>query len=219
MITITPDIVVRAYASGVFPMAKAHDDPRLYWVDPDRRGILPLDGLRVSRSLRKKLRKSEFTIKTDTQFVEVVKQCAAPAPGRRETWINDEIEQLFTDLHDLGLAHSIETWKDGELVGGLYGLAVGGAFFGESMFSRCTDASKVALCHLVARLNKGGFRLLDTQFVTDHLSSLGAIEIPRSDYHRLLARSLQVHGDWYIDLPDCLAELEKIPKTPTQEEA
>ncbi|MGB1027676.1 MAG: leucyl/phenylalanyl-tRNA--protein transferase, partial [Rhodospirillaceae bacterium] len=156
MITITPDIVVRAYASGVFPMAKAHDDPRLYWVDPDRRGILPLDGLRVSRSLRKKLRKSEFTIKTDTQFVEVVKQCAAPAPGRRETWINDEIEQLFTDLHDLGLAHSIETWKDGELVGGLYGLAVGGAFFGESMFSRCTDASKVALCHLVARLNKGG---------------------------------------------------------------
>ncbi|MCF8480276.1 MAG: leucyl/phenylalanyl-tRNA--protein transferase [Rhodospirillum sp.] len=209
MISITPEIVVRAYASGVFPMAKAHDDPRLYWIDPERRGILPLDGLHVSRSLRKVLRRKKYAVTTDKAFVDVVKQCAAPAPGREETWINPEIEDLFTDLFDLGLAHSIECWDGDVLVGGLYGLALGGAFFGESMFSRRDNASKVAICHLVARLKKGGFRLLDTQFTTKHLCTLGALEIPRHDYLRRLAESLKVHGNFLVEVPEVLAELDR----------
>jgi leucyl/phenylalanyl-tRNA--protein transferase len=209
VIPITPEIVVRAYASGVFPMAKAHDDPRLYWIDPERRGVLPLDDLHVSRSMRKILRRANHRVTVDTAYVEVLKQCAAPAPGREETWINPEIEALFTDLFDMGLAHSVEVWEDETLVGGLYGLALGGAFFGESMFSRRDNASKVAVCHLVARLKRGRFRLLDTQFTTKHLCTLGAREIPRHEYHRRLAESLKVHGDFLVDVPDVLAELDR----------
>ncbi|MBK1665257.1 leucyl/phenylalanyl-tRNA--protein transferase [Rhodospirillum rubrum] len=208
MISITPEILVRAYASGVFPMARAHDDPQLYWIDPDERGVLPLDGLHVSRSLRKVLRHCPFTVTTDTVFVEVLKQCAAPVPGRDETWINAEIEHLFTDLFDLGLGHSVECWQGDQLVGGLYGLAMGGVFFGESMFSRVDNASKVALCHLVARLKRGGFRLLDTQFTTNHLRSMGAVEIARPLYHARLGNALQVMGDFTVDVPDVLAALD-----------
>lgn len=205
---MTPELVVRAYAAGVFPMARSQAESRVFWIDPDMRGVLPLDGLRVSRSLRKVLRREVFGVAIDSHFVEVIKQCAASVPGRRETWINPDIESVFTDLHDLGLAHSVECWRGGALVGGLYGLALGGAFFGESMFSREANASKVALCHLVARLKTGGYRLLDTQFTTDHLSSLGAVEIPRADYHQRLAEALQVQARFACPVPDVLEALD-----------
>jgi leucyl/phenylalanyl-tRNA--protein transferase len=184
---LTCDLLLRAYAMGIFPMARSHDDPRLYWIDPDQRGILPLDGFHVSRSLQKALRKGTFEIRCDTAFKEVILGCAESKPSRPDTWINAEVIRLFVELFHLGIAHSVETWRDGELVGGTYGLALGAAYFGESMFSRCTNASKVALVHLVARLNHCGFQLLDTQFVTDHLQRFGAIEIPRNDYQRRLS--------------------------------
>ena len=202
MFTLTPEVIVRTYASGVFPMARAHDDPRLYWIDPEQRGILPLDGLKVSRSLRKVLRKGAFSVTVDSAFSAVLKGCASLTPVRRETWINDRITRVFSDLHRLGMAHSVECWSSGSLVGGLYGLALGGAFFGESMFSRMADASKVALCHLVARLKRGGFHLLDTQFTTDHLCSLGAVEIPRQDYHQRLEAALAQRGEFHVPVPD-----------------
>ncbi len=189
---LTSDLLLRAYAMGVFPMARSRDDPRLYWIDPEQRGILPLHAFHVPRSLRKTLRRNHFQITWNTAFTDVIHGCAAPAPGRDDTWINDEIVALFTELHQFGLAHSIETWADGRLVGGVYGLSLGAAFFGESMFSRTTDASKVALVHLVARLRKSGFMLLDTQFMTDHLQRFGAVEIPRQDFLRLLTRALDV---------------------------
>lgn len=168
-------------------MARSRTDPRLYWIDPEQRGILPLDGFHVPRSLQKTLRRAPFHIRVDTAFAEVMAACAESKAGRTETWINDEIIRLFVELHRLGLAHSVESWRDGRLVGGLYGLALGSAFFGESMFSRETDASKVALVDLVARLRRAGFVLLDTQFITDHLSRFGAVEIPRERYRDLLA--------------------------------
>nr|WP_281392953.1 leucyl/phenylalanyl-tRNA--protein transferase [Roseospira goensis] len=182
--------MLRAYASGLFPMARGRDDPKVYWVDPDMRGVLPLEAFHVPRSLRKTLRRGPFEVRVDTAFPAVVQGCAAPVPGRPDTWINDEIETLFLSLHDRGMAHSVECWQGDRLVGGLYGLALAGAFFGESMFSRATDASKVALCHLVARLRAGGFRLLDTQFITEHLSRFGAVEIPRGLYHARLDDAL-----------------------------
>jgi len=191
---ITPDILLRAYASGLFPMARARHDPKVYWVDPDQRGVLPLDAFHVSRSLRKTLRRQVFEVRVDTAFADVVGGCADAVPNRPETWINEEIETLFLDLHARGLAHSVEVWRDGQLVGGLYGLALAAAFFGESMFSRATDASKVALCHLVARLRAGGFRLLDTQFITDHLAQFGAREIPRGLYMDRLDDAM--HKPW-----------------------
>lgn len=191
---ITPDILLRAYATGLFPMARGRNDPNLYWVDPERRGILPLDGFHVPRSLRKTLRRGLFEVRVDTAFLAVMRGCAAPTPGRPDTWINAEIEALFTELHARGAAHSIECWQGGRLVGGLYGLALGGAFFGESMFSTVTDASKVALCHLVARLIGGGFTLLDTQFITDHLARFGAREVPRAIYLGLLDEAMQTRG-------------------------
>ncbi|MFA7429736.1 MAG: leucyl/phenylalanyl-tRNA--protein transferase, partial [Rhodospirillaceae bacterium] len=190
MLTLTPEVLLRAYACGVFPMARSRQDPRLYWIDPQERGVLPLDGFHAPKSLLKTLRRDTFEVRCDTAFAEVLAGCAETAPDRPETWINDEITELFTQLHELGLAHSVESWKDGRLVGGLYGLALGGAFFGESMFSRATDASKVALAHLVARLRKGGFTLLDTQFVTDHLRRFGAIEIPKATYLEHLAAAM-----------------------------
>jgi leucyl/phenylalanyl-tRNA--protein transferase len=191
MTALTPDLLLRAYAAGIFPMAEDADDPEVFWVDPDERGVLPLDAFHLSRRLRRTIRQEVFEISCDVAFEEVVRRCAEPRPERPRTWINDEIVRLYTALFRLGFAHSIESWHEGELVGGLYGVAIGGAFFGESMFSRVNDASKVALAHLVARLRIGRFRLLDTQFVTRHLRQFGAHEIPRALYRRQLATALE----------------------------
>ena len=200
---ITPELLLRAYASGVFPMAELADAEALFWVDPERRGILPLDGLRVSRRLARSFRGGDFAIRVDADFAGVVDACA----DRAETWINPTIRRLYLELHRRGEAHSVEIWRGGTLVGGLYGVALGAAFFGESMFSRARDASKLALIALVARLNAGGFRLLDTQFVTEHLASLGAIEIRRADYHRRLAAALARPAD-FRRLPATAAHAE-----------
>lgn len=189
--------VLACYARGVFPMADARDDDRVFLIDPEHRGVLPLTGFHVSRRLARTVRQDRFEVRANTAFHEVVLGCAAAGPGRVQTWINRPIEQLYLQLHDLGHAHSVEAWQDGELVGGLYGVSLKGAFFGESMFSRRTDASKVALVHLVARLIAGRFLLLDTQFLTDHLSRFGAVEIPRAEYHRRLATALNSEADLY----------------------
>ena len=186
MAAIDPDLLLRAYAIGVFPMSDSRDAEEVFWVEPRRRAIIPIEGFRMSRSLRKTLRSDAFEVTRDTAFGEVIRRCAA----RDETWINAEIEASFVRLHQVGRAHSIECWQQGELVGGLYGVRLGGAFFGESMFSARTDASKVALAWLVARLRVGGFRLLDCQFMTEHLRSLGAVEISQKDYLALLASAL-----------------------------
>jgi leucyl/phenylalanyl-tRNA--protein transferase len=192
MIALTPELLLRAYAAGIFPMAEAADDPDVFWVDPEQRGILPLDGFHLPRRLARTLRQDIFDVRCDAAFEAVVRGCAEPTPERPKTWINEEIVRLYAALHRLGFAHSVEAWRDGELVGGLYGVALGAAFFGESMYSRVTDASKVALAHLVARLRLGGFRLLDTQFVTEHLRQFGAIEISRAQYHRRLTAALPI---------------------------
>jgi leucyl/phenylalanyl-tRNA---protein transferase len=194
MIALTPELLLRAYAAGIFPMAEDAEDREVFWVDPEQRGVLPLGDFHLPRRLRRVLRQELFEIRCDSAFAEVVRGCAEPRPERPKTWINDEIVQLYTALFRRGFAHSVECWHGGALVGGLYGVALGGAFFGESMFSRVTEASKVALAQLVARLRLGGFRLLDTQFVTPHLERFGAIEIPRRQYHRELAAALQVEA-------------------------
>ena len=199
---LTPEILLRAYASGVFPMAEDRDDPTLYWIDPDTRGVLPLDTFYVSRRLARKIRQNTFRVTADQAFLDVIQSCAAPARGRETTWINDEIIALYSGLAKVGHAHSVEAWNhEGNLVGGLYGVSLGGAFFGESMFSTETDASKVALAHLVARLRAGRFTLLDTQFVTDHLAKFGAVEIPREAYHAQLAAAMPQEADFY-SLPE-----------------
>ena len=190
MSVLTPDLLLRAYAAGIFPMADSADDPEIFWVDPEWRGILPLEQFHVPQRLRRTVRNGSFEIRCDTAFEAVIRGCAAPAPDRPRTWINEEIVALYSELFRRGLAHSVESWYEGELVGGLYGVSLNAAFFGESMFSRMTDASKVALVHLVARLIEGGFTLLDTQFVTDHLQRFGAVEIPRVDYRRRLAKAI-----------------------------
>ena len=194
MKAIDPDLLLRAYSIGVFPMADSRAADDVYWVEPKKRGILPLDRFRLSRSLAKTIRSDRFTVTADRAFAQVVSQCAEHTDDRPDTWINPAIEEAYADLHRRGHAHSIETWHDGRLVGGLYGVSLGGAFFGESMFSRASNASKVALAHLVARLKVGGFRLLDCQFITDHLKSLGAIEVTRDDYVALLDTALGVAG-------------------------
>lgn len=191
---ISPDLLLKAYALGVFPMADDRDAPEIYWVEPKQRAILPLEGFHLSRSLRKTLRSGPFETSYNRAFGQVVLGCAAPAPDRPGTWINRQIEEAVLRLHRLGHAHSIETWLDGDLVGGLYGISLGRAFFGESMFSRATNASKVALAHLVARLRAGGFTLLDCQFQTPHLKSLGAVEISKAVYSGLLADALSTTG-------------------------
>ena len=176
---VTPDLVIRAYAVGVFPMAESRGSDRMYWLDPALRGVLPIDGgFHLPRRLRRTALSDRFTVTADRDFAGAIRGCAEPAPGRTDTWINGEIEGLFIELHRRGYAHSVETWSDGELVGGLYGVALGGAFFGESMFSRATDASKVALVHLVARLRLCGYVLCDTQFLTTHLARFGAVSAP-----------------------------------------
>ncbi|HEV2674408.1 MAG TPA: leucyl/phenylalanyl-tRNA--protein transferase [Aliidongia sp.] len=187
---LSPDLLLRAYAAGIFPMAESADDPEIFWVDPERRGILPLDGCHVPHKLRRTVRHGPFEVRCNSAFQAVVRGCAEATPDRPETWINGEILKLYVELHARGRAHSVETWLDGELVGGLYGVALGGAFFGESMFSRATDASKFALVHLVARLIESGFVLLDTQFTTPHLERFGVVEIPRAEYQRRLAKAL-----------------------------
>jgi leucyl/phenylalanyl-tRNA--protein transferase len=189
---IDPELLLRAYSIGVFPMADSRGADDVYWVEPKKRGILPLDQFRLSRSLAKVLRSDRFTMTADQAFSSVVAHCAERTPDRPDTWINPAIETAYADLHRRGHAHSIETWHDGELVGGLYGVKLGAAFFGESMFSRESNASKVALAHLVARLKIGRFQLLDCQFITDHLASLGALEVSRDAYVALLDSALGV---------------------------
>ncbi len=202
MTELTSDLLLRAYGVGLFPMAETAEDPELFWVDPDRRGVLPLDDFHVPRSLRKTLRHGGFEVTADKAFRAVIAACAAPGPRRRATWINVEIQRLYGELHDRGHAHSIECWQGATLAGGLYGVALGGAFFGESMFSRASDASKVALVHLVARLKRGGFQLLDTQFVTPHLQRFGAIEISRGAYRRRLAVAVRAAATFPREVDD-----------------
>ena len=187
---ITPEVLLRAYACGIFPMAESADDPTLFWVEPEMRGVIPLDGFRISSRLARTVRSDDFTVTVDTAFKAVIAGCAAPAAGREDTWINKRIRELYGGLYELGHCHSVEVWQDDDLVGGLYGVSLGRAFFGESMFHRTRDASKVALVHLVARLIHGGFELLDTQYVTDHLRSFGAVEISRRRYTALLDKAL-----------------------------
>lgn len=188
---ITPDVLLRAYSIGLFPMAESADDPEIFWVEPELRGILPLDAFHVSRSLQKAIKHSTLTIRVDTAFESVMAGCAAEAPDRPSTWINATIRTLYTELHRMGHAHSVEAFEGDELVGGLYGVSLGSAFFGESMFSRRTNASKICLVHLVERLKANGFRLLDTQFTTEHLKTFGAIDVPKEDYLKLLAGAME----------------------------
>lgn len=194
IVTLTPQLTLRAYQLGLFPMARDRDDPTIQWIEPRRRGVIPLDAFHVPRSLRKTLKRASFEIRADTAFRAVIEACAEPGPDRERTWINDELIELYVALFDAGYGHSVECWQDGRLVGGLYGISLGAAFFGESMFSRVTDASKVALVHLVERLRVGGYRLLDIQFVNEHLRQFGAIEIPRSIYRVRLAEALALEG-------------------------
>jgi leucyl/phenylalanyl-tRNA--protein transferase len=200
--SITPNLLLQAYAAGVFPMAESRDDKDLFWVDPDERGIIPLDAFHLPKSLAKTVRQDKYRVSVDTAFRDVVRACARPARGRNTTWISERIEALYTDLYDRGFAHSVECWTGDDLVGGLYGVSLAGAFFGESMFHTATDASKVALVHLVARLKAGGFILLDTQFVTDHLMQFGAQEIDRDSYHARLKAALGVHNADFYELGD-----------------
>jgi leucyl/phenylalanyl-tRNA--protein transferase len=194
---ITAETLIRAYSIGIFPMAEDADDPELFWVEPEKRGILPLDRFHLSRRLARTVRTDRFAVTCDTDFDAVIAGCAGPAPGRHGTWINAEIRRLYGELYARGVVHTVECRLDGELVGGLYGVALGGAFFGESMFSRATDASKVALVHLTARLRAGGHTLLDTQFLTAHLGRFGAVEIPRRLYRARLAEALTVAADFH----------------------
>ena len=194
---ITPEVLLRAYACGIFPMAESADDPSLFWVEPEIRGVIPLDGFRIASRLARTVRTEVFTVTVDRAFKAVIDGCAAPQAGRNDTWINKRIRDLYIALHGLGHAHSVEAWNGDELVGGLYGVNLGRAFFGESMFHRDRDASKVALVHLVARLIVGGFELLDTQYVTEHLRSFGAVEIPRRRYTALLDKALKGEADFY----------------------
>jgi leucyl/phenylalanyl-tRNA---protein transferase len=197
METFSVDDLIACYARGVFPMADAREDESVFLIDPERRGVLPLETVHIPRRLARTVRGGLYEIRVDTAFDAVVEGCAAAKPGRLETWINHPIQRLYGQLFGRGLAHSVEAWSDGQLVGGLYGVSLGGAFFGESMFSTARDASKVALVHLAARLVAGGYRLLDTQFITDHLVQFGTVEISRADYRRRLAKALAVPGDFY----------------------
>lgn len=191
------DDLIACYERGVFPMADAREDDRVFLIDPQHRGVLPLDGFHVPSRLARTIRAHPFEVRIDTAFDAVVSLCAEAIPGRTETWINRPIQGLYGELHDLGFAHSVECWTGEQLVGGLYGVSLGSAFFGESMFSRARDASKVALAHLVARLRVGGYALLDAQFITDHLLQFGAREIGRGDYRRRLDSALKLEGDFY----------------------
>jgi leucyl/phenylalanyl-tRNA--protein transferase len=197
MTRITLDMLLRAYAQGIFPMSESRHDPHISWFDPHKRGILPLEDFQVPKRLARTVRQQPFEVKTDTAFQAVVEGCASPRPGRWTTWINDSIIQMFTGLYSIGHAHSVECWEGDELVGGLYGVSLGAAFFGESMFSVHKDASKVALVYLIARLRAGGYTLLDTQFVTTHLQRFGALEISRAEYLKRLKLAVATDADFH----------------------
>ncbi|HVY20869.1 MAG TPA: leucyl/phenylalanyl-tRNA--protein transferase [Bauldia sp.] len=198
ILEITPQVLLKAYAVGIFPMAESADDPGLFWIEPEERGIIPLDGFHLPQRLRRTVASDKFEVRVDHDFGAIVDACAEATEGRPKTWINARIRKLYGELHEMGAAHSIETWRDGKLVGGLYGVELGAAFFGESMFSRERDASKVALVHLVARLKAGGFRLLDTQFTTPHLKQFGAIDVDRAGYQTLLEEAIAADADFYF---------------------
>ena len=206
-LVLTPELLLEAYRHGLFPMAYSSDSPYIHWICPEKRGQLSITDMHIPKRLRKTVRTAPYDITIDTAFEEVIALCAEKAEDRPETWINDSIEKVYNQLHERGYAHSVECWDKGELVGGLYGLAIGSAFFGESMFSRARDASKIALIHLVARLWKGGFTLLDTQFVNDHLMQFGAYEIQHAAYKQELEKALQLRGDF---LPDTMDELSLV---------
>ena len=197
LLEITPQVLLKAYACGIFPMAESADDPGIFWVEPELRGILPLDEFHIPRSLAKRVRQKPFDIRIDTRFEEVVEACAQPTADRPSTWINPRIKRLYLELHEAGHCHSVECWRDGELAGGLYGVRLGAAFFGESMFSRETDASKLALVHLVERLRAGRFSLLDTQFTTEHLKRFGAMDVSREEYSALLEAAIGQEADFF----------------------
>lgn len=203
-VEITPEVLLKAYACGIFPMAENADDPSLYWFEPDMRGLIPLDGFHLPKRLARTVRSDRFEIFIDRDFEAVIDGCAEPQVGRSRTWINQRIRSLYCKLHEIGHCHSVEAWSDGKLAGGLYGVRLGRAFFGESMFHRERDASKVALVHLVARLRAGGFALLDTQFVTSHLNNFGAVEVSKRHYNRLLERALEGEADFFALDPDPL---------------
>jgi leucyl/phenylalanyl-tRNA--protein transferase len=194
---LTPDLLLKAYAIGIFPMAESRYDPELHWIDPELRGILPFENFHVPRKLKRKLRQGYFEVRCDSAFREVILACAEPGSHRPDTWINSSIEQLYSELFEMGFAHSVECWRAGSLVGGLYGVSLGGAFFGESMFSRESEASKIALVELVMRLKKGGYALLDTQFNTPHLSRFGVIEIRRDTYRKRLTAAVNTPATFY----------------------
>jgi leucyl/phenylalanyl-tRNA--protein transferase len=198
---ITPQIILRAYSFGIFPMAESAADPTLYWIGPELRGVLPLDSIIVPKRLARTIRQQKFEIRVDSDFDGVIEGCAAARAGRHTTWINGRIRELYGELFRMGHCHTVEAWREGQLVGGLYGVHLGGAFFGESMFSTERDASKVALVYLAARLIYGGFTLLDTQFVTDHLKQFGAVEIRRAEFQKLLDAALQTHCTGFHELP------------------
>jgi leucyl/phenylalanyl-tRNA--protein transferase len=199
MIRLDADLLLRAYAAGIFPMAEAAESDEIFWVDPEERGILPLGGFHLSHRLRRTLRADTFEMRCDGDFLAVMRGCAAATAIRPKTWINDELVRLYADLHRRGHAHSIEAWREGQLAGGLYGVTLGGVFFGESMFSRATDASKIALAHLVAHLLRDGFALLDIQFVTQHLRQFGSIAVTRAAYRHLLAAALDRPARWLTE--------------------
>ena len=194
---ITPQVLLKAYACGIFPMAESADDPGLFWIEPERRGIIPLDSFHISRRLARTVRQRRFDIRIDTDFEAVIDGCATPARGRSRTWINARIRRLYRELFAMGGCHTVEAWLGDTLAGGLYGVTLGGAFFGESMFTRVNDASKVALVHLVERLKAGGYTLLDAQFTTDHLRRFGAIEVGRRQYQKLLDQAVAGKGDFF----------------------
>jgi leucyl/phenylalanyl-tRNA---protein transferase len=194
---ITPQLLLKAYACGIFPMAESADDPHLHWIEPQMRGIIPLDHFHVPRRLARTLRSKCFTIKVDHDFDTIIAGCAAAAKGRENTWINARIRTLYKALFEQGHCHTVEVYMDGQCVGGLYGVSIGGAFFGESMFHTATDASKIALAHLVERLKAGGYVLLDTQFTTEHLKKFGAVEVPRIMYNRILEKAVTLSADFY----------------------
>lgn len=202
IVEITPEVLLKAYACGIFPMAENADDPALHWVEPQLRGIIPLDRLHIPARLARTIRADPYTVVANRDFEAVIDGCAEPAPGRTNTWINQRIRKLYRGLYAIGHCHTVEVYDGDALVGGLYGVSLGAVFFGESMFHRARDASKIALVHLVARLNAGGFQLLDTQFLTDHLKTLGAYEVPRRHYQKLLADGLEGNADFAAVPPD-----------------
>ena len=209
--SLTPELVLNAYASGIFPMSEGRDDPEVFWVDPSERGVMPLNGFHISRSLARQMKKASYTPAINHDFATVVQACA----DRDETWINDTIRALYIELHDFGYAHSIEVYEGCDLIGGAYGVTLGGAFFGESMFSRRVNGSKVALAYLVTHLKRCGFTLLDTQFITEHLASMGGIEIPRAQYHQQLNAALDIDADFlaYSDAPATASVLQRSTQT------